>query len=297
MDLKIARLARRQHAVVSLNQLRAVGLTSSAVRERRRRGRLHRVWQTVYAVGHSLLTSEGRWMAAVLACGDGAVLSHRSAAALHGLRPDNRAVIDVTTPPRGLRRMKGIVRHESATLTEADVTVVDGIPCTSVARTLLDVAEEIDRQGLRRACNQAEVLRVFDGREIEDVLARAQGRRGAGMLRDVLAHGRVGEAVTRSELEEEFLSLCERAKLPPPSVNAWIALEGGGVEADFLWPEVRLIAETDGGAVHDTPGAFQDDRRRDQRLMRAGYRVVRFTWWQVLHAPEELVETLRALLG
>ena len=297
MDLAIGRLAQGQHAVVSLAQLRALGLSSSAVSKRARRGRLHRVHQTVYAVGHPLLTSEGRWMAAVLACGDGAVLSHRSAAALHGLRPDNRPVIDVTTPRRGLRRVKGIVRHESTTLTEADVTVVDGIPCTSVARTLLDLAGEIDRQGLRRACNQADVLGIFDGRQVEDVLARAEGRRGAQRLREVLAYGRVGEAITRSQLEEEFLSLCERARLPEPCVNAWIALEGGRVEADFLWPELKLIAETDGAAVHQTPSAFQDDRRRDQRLMRAGYRVVRFTWRQVTHAPEEVVETLRALLG
>jgi very-short-patch-repair endonuclease len=235
-------------------------------------------------------------MAAVLACGEGAVLSHRSAAALLGLREDQRSVIDVTTPGASRRRMDGIVRHRGDTVRVTDTTVVDGIPCTSVARTLLDLAEVVDRQGLRRACNQAEVLRVFDGRAIADVLARASGRRGAPILRAILADGRLGEAVTRNDLEEAFLALCERAGLPAPKVNAWIPLQGGDAEADFFWPDHRLNAETDGRGAHDTPSRFQSDRRRDQRLMRAGYRVVRFTWWQVFHAQREVEETLRDLI-
>jgi hypothetical protein len=193
--------------------------------------------------------------------------------------------------------VKGIVRHSARGLESRDVTVVDGIPCTSVARTLLDLAERVDRQDLRRACNQAEVLRAFDLRAVEDVLARAEGRRGAPVLRKILADGRVGGAFTRNKLEERFLSLCADSGLPPPKVNIWIPLEGEDVEADFLWPDQRLAAETDGAETHDTPTASQKDRRRDQRLMRAGHRVVRFTWWQVEHRPDEVVETLRALLA
>jgi predicted transcriptional regulator of viral defense system len=295
-DRVIANLAERQHGVVALPQLLALGLAESSVRERVRAGRLHRVHRGVYAIGHSVLSSEGRLIAAVLASGPGALLSHRSAAALHGLRPDNRPVIDVTSPRRGLHRVGPIRRHHSGTLSETDRSVVDGIPCTSVARTLLDLAEEVDRQGLRRACNQAEVLRIFDLAELEDVLSRSDGRRGAPVLREILASGRIGEAITRNDLEEAFLTLCDQAGLPVPRVNAWIPLEGGDVEADFYWPEYRLIAETDGGETHDTPHAFQADRRRDQKLMRAGYRVVRFTWWQVFREADEVTETLRALL-
>jgi Protein of unknown function (DUF559) len=249
----------------------------------------------VYAVGYSLLTLKGIWMAAVLACGPGAALSHRSAAALLGLRPDNRPVTDVTTPRRG-RHLKRVIRHVSKTLGPRDVTVIDGIPCTSVARTLLDIAEEINWQGLRRACNQAEILRIFDKRQIDDVLARADGRRGAPMLSEILAKGRIGEAITRNELEETFLSLCESAGVPAPLVNQWIPLDGGSVEADFLWPNHRLVAETDGGGTHDTPTAFEEDRRRDQRLMREGYRVVRFTRLQVTRDSKDVARTLLALL-
>ena len=295
LDRAIAALAGGQHGVVALRQLQALGISPRAVRDRVAAGRLHRIHRGVYAVGHSVLSLRAIWMAAVLACGPGAVLSHRSAAALRGLRQDNRAWIDVTTPRHG-RHLNGIIRHRSTTLTDADVTVVDGIPCTSVARTLLDIAEEIDGQSLRRACNQAEILRVFDMREVEDVLARSGGRRGASTLREVLKKGRIGAAITRNELEEDFLALCERAGLPPPLVNEWIAFgDGTGVEADFLWPAWGLIAETDGGASHDTPHAFEGDRRKDQRLMRMGFRVVRFTWWQVRHEPDEVAATLRAL--
>jgi hypothetical protein len=236
-------------------------------------------------------------MAAVLVCGEGAVLSHRSAAALHGLMWDNRSVVDVTT--RGSRKRRdGIAPHRPTGLGRADVTVVDDIRCTTVARTLLDLAEVVDRGALRRACNEAEVLRVFDGRALHDVLRRAHGRRGAPRLRAVLADGRIGEAITRNDLEEAFLALCDHAGLPAPKVNVWIPLaEGGGQEADFLWPEQRLNAETDGGGVHDTPSSFEADRRRDQRLLRAGYRVVRFPWRQVFHAPDEVVDTLRDLIA
>jgi hypothetical protein len=279
--------------VVALDQLGALGLSARAVGDRVTVGRMHR---GVYAVGHMALSREGASMAAVLACGAGAVLSHRSAGALLGLRPDARPVTDVTTPSRRLRGMRGIARHTSETLRDADVTNVEGIPCTSAARTLLDLAEQIDRQGLRRACNQAEVLRTFDGRKVADVLARAEGRRGAVVLQAVLTQGRVGEAITRSGLEEDFLSLCVRAELPPPEVNGWIPLPGGDAKPDFLWPDRGLIAETDGRYVHTTQAAFEADRRGDQRLMRAGHRVVRFTRWQVRHAPNEVVETLRVLL-
>ena len=290
--------AGRQHGVVALEQLIEIGLSASAVRSRVATGRLHRVHRGVFVVDPAPLTGKGRWMAAVLACGDGAVLSHRSAAALWGLRADNRAVIDVTVPRRGGRERRGIDVHHSSTLIEPDTTDVDGIPCTSLARTPLDLAEVVDRRGVERAIDRAEMLRLFDMRAVDDVLARASGRRGASLLRSVLAEHHAGSTLTESEIEELLLAICRTAGLPSPEVNAWVALDdGGGFRPDVLWREQRLIVETDGRDVHSTRQAFERDRKRDQRLMLAGWRVVRFTWRQITREPRRVAEMLRALLA
>jgi hypothetical protein len=235
-------------------------------------------------------------MAAVLACGRGAVLSHRSAAALWELRPSSRAAVDVSTPTRAGRRRDGIDVHRGAGLAARDVTTVDAIACTSVARTLLDLAEIVDPRGLERAIERAEILRLLDMRLLDDVLARARGRRGAGTLRAVLSHAEPAGTLTRSELEERFLAICRATGLPHPEVNAWLALHPNGVEADFLWRRQRLIAETDGRAVHATLRAFEGDRRRDQLLAVAGWRVIRFTYDQVARHPADVGATLAALL-
>ena len=155
-DRLIAQLATTQHGVVSLTQLLHFGLTASGVRMRVARGRLHRIHRGVYAVGHPLLKREGHFMAAVLACGDGAVLSHQAAAAHLNLRPSERASIDVTAPGRTGKTRKGIQVHGARTLTPADTTVVDAIPCSTWARTLLDLAEVIGRRGVEKACDRAE---------------------------------------------------------------------------------------------------------------------------------------------
>jgi hypothetical protein len=177
-----------------------------------------------------------------------------------------------------------------------DIGEVDGIRCTSVARTLLDLGAVLPRRAVERAFDQAEVLRVLDAREIEDVLARAGNHRGAGVLRAVLADHAVGTTRTRNDLEEAFLAICDAAGLPRPAVNAWIALDPTGYEADFLWRAEGLIAEVDGGASHGTSHAFISDRVRDQRLMLAGFRVVRFPWQQVFDEPETVAATVRELL-
>jgi predicted transcriptional regulator of viral defense system len=295
LDVLISRLAERQHGVVSLPQLQFLGLSARAVRDRVAAGRLTRIHRGVYAVGHGRLTIRGYWMAAVLAYGPNAVLSHRSAAALHGIRPDNRAKADVTLPSRSARPRPGIQVHASTTLQPADVTEIDGIPCTSLARTLLDLAEVIDRQGVERAVTQAEVNRVFDLRAVEEVLSRAAGRRGAGVLRGVLAQYD-GPTLTDKELEERFLALCRAASLPSPAVNAWITLDGGvAYKIDFLWRAARLGVETDGWASHGTRQAFESDRRRDRNLRLAGWDVVRFTWRDVEHEPEEVASVLARL--
>jgi predicted transcriptional regulator of viral defense system len=298
MDVLIAELARRQHSVVALMQLRELGLSARAVRGRVAAGRLHRVHTGVYAVGHPRLTREGHYMAAVLACHEAAALSYRSCAAHRGLRPDNRSVIDVTVAARRAgRERRGINAHTSRTLLRRDVEIVDGIPCTTVARTLLDLAEVLDRRGLERVCERAEILRAFDLRQVEDVLARAHGRRGAKKLAAVLDEIRPGSTLTRQDLEERFLALCRSAELPRPEVNAWIPHDTTGSEADFMWRAQRLDVELDGRDVHMTPQAFERDRLRDQQLQVQGWRVVRFTGRQLTDDPQRVAATVRALLG
>jgi hypothetical protein len=236
-------------------------------------------------------------MAAVLAYGSRAALSHRSAAGLHGIRRDDRAKTDVTLPSPCARARPTIDVHTSLTLEPADITTVDGIPCTTVARTLVDLGDVVSPRAVEQAVDQAEVLRVFDGKAVHETLARAGPRRGAGILRAVLASYKQ-PTLTRRQLEERFLALCRRASLPSPAVNAWITLDDGvAYKADFLWRRPRLIAETDGRDVHTTRKAFEHDRLRDQRLTLAGFTVLRFTWRQVANEPQRIAGALRSLLA
>jgi hypothetical protein len=282
--------------VVSLGQLTALGLCTSTVRHRVKIGRLYRIHSGVFALSPQL-SKHGRWMAAVLACGPGAVLSHRDSADLWGLRANSRAALDVTVPGRGTRSRAGIDVHRPRNLSAAYVTHHDGIPCTTVARTLLDLAEVVKRRQLERACRQAEVLRLLDLRAIDELLERSDGRRGVKPLRAVLAKLAPETAFTRSKLERRLLALRERVGLPRPQVNCWIELPDGGEEVDFAWPERRLAIETDGWETHGTRSAFERDRRRDQRFTLAGWRVVRFTWRQILDDPGEVETVLRGLLS
>ena len=177
-----------------------------------------------------------------------------------------------------------------------DIEEVDGIPCTTVARTLLDLAAVLPRHDVERAFDQADVLEVLDARQIEDVLERTGGHRGNTTLRSILDDHARTPALTKSKLEARFLAICLGRDLPRPEVNAWIPLEPTGYEADFLWRGLRLIAEVDGHATHGTRRAFEHDRRRDQRLALIGYRVVRFTWRQLEDEPAAVEPTLAALL-
>jgi hypothetical protein len=297
LERRIAEQAARQHGVITLRQLLDFGLSAPGVRHRVASGALHRVHAGVYAVRYEHLTFRGRYMAAVLACGVDSGVSHRSAARLRGMRPTSRHGVDVISPRRPGRKRAGIDAHTSSTLLARDIEDVDGIPCTTVARTLLDLAAILPRRAVERMFDQAEVLQVLDAVEIGDVLARAGQHRGAGVLNAVLEHHAPASTLTRNDLEEAFLGICDAAGLPRPAVNAWIALEPTGYEADFLWREHRLIAETDGRDAHTTSKAFEHDRRRDQRLMLAGYRVVRFPRRQVFEDPASVLATLRGLLA
>jgi predicted transcriptional regulator of viral defense system len=207
----IQELAARQHGVISLSQLTSLGLGPSGVRRRVAAGRLQRLHRGVYAIGLAPRSLQATYMAAVLACGPGAVLFTRSAAHHLGLRPTSRSVVDVASPRRTGKGRQGIDVHRAAGLEARDVRRVEGIPCTTVARTLLDLATAIDQTALERAIEQAEKLRVLDLTAVADVLARAGNRRAVTALRKALAAYAPEPAFTRGELERLFLALCRAA--------------------------------------------------------------------------------------
>lgn len=300
LDAAIAELANAQHAVFGLDQLRELGLGTRAVQHRASAGRLHRIHKTVYSlVPKALLKREGLYMAAVLACGPGAVLSHRSAAVLHQLRDWGYTSIEVTVPGRSGRTHPGVVVHRSTTLTAKDVTVVNNIPVTSLERTLLDLAEIVDQRQLERAFDQAEIVEGLDLNRINEQLARNATRPGAKKVRHVLENHYIGSTPTENDFEEALLTLTRALSLPDPEVQFWIDPGDGGpsIRADFAWPDRRVVVETDGRQTHGTKQAFEADRRRDQRLIAAGWTVIRTTWRQLKHRPHELRPVLLKLLG
>ncbi len=291
----ISVLADRQHGVVSRSQLIARGLSERMIDRRIERGWLHIVHPGAYAVGRRGLSREGRWMAAVLAGGRGAVLSHRSAAELWRLLPPLAGPADVTIR-RWRRRTRNIIWHCSV-LPSDEVTSLGPIPVTTVARTLLDLAAVAKPHVLEEAMREAEHRRLADSPSLADLLERYPGRRGAGRVKAVLATGVADLGVTREELERRFLRFLDRYRLPRPRLNYPIQLPGRLVIADCAWPERRLIAELDGRAFHDNARAFESDRARDRALLVAGWRTVRITWRQLHDAPALLAGELAALLA
>ncbi|MEK6277465.1 MAG: type IV toxin-antitoxin system AbiEi family antitoxin domain-containing protein [Actinomycetota bacterium] len=281
VDRTLARLAERQHGVVARRQLFALGLGPRTIERRIARERLHRIHRGVYAVGHRSLSAHGHWLAAVLAAGPGAVLSHRSAAALWELRPAAGSRIDVTVRARARRSRPRIAIHVTRDLRDRDRVQRAGIPVTSVARTLLDLGGMLSEAQLARAVEEAERLDRLDLRAIDDVCLRGRGRRGLGALLGVLADHSDPVPLTRSELERAFLDLCHEHRLPLPRVNHFIA----GFEVDAVWLGQRLVVELDGYAFHRTRGAFERDRARDAALLLAGYRVLRFTHRRLEREP------------
>lgn len=292
-DMRVARLAREQHGVVSVGQLTACGLTSAAISRRTRNGRLHRVHRGVYAVGHDALTLRASFVAAVLACGDGAVLSHHSAAAHWGfLRWDERSPQVTVTGAR--RRVAGLRVHRARVLDRRDVMRRHGILVTSPARTLLDLAAVLPARVLRRAARQAQAEHHLNVRQLADVLARAHGHRGAAALRALMADG---PAPTRSELEDIVLDLLNTPGIQRPEINAALILDGRTVIPDFLWRDERLVIEADGGAYHTGTLARRDDAERQAILESHGYRVLRITWQQAVRHPQQTLARIRPALG
>jgi predicted transcriptional regulator of viral defense system len=292
-DRALRELAGEQHGVLTLDQIEAAGLSPRAVCDRVASGRLRRVHAGIYAVDR--LDARGRWIAAVLACGAGAVLSHRPAAALWGFGADGPRV-DVSAPGRAGRSRTGIDVHRGALLGPDDVTVRDGVPCTTPARTLLDLAAVVDRRTLERAVDRAEELRVFDLDALRELLRRNPRRRGRRALAAILAEYD-GPTATRSGGEEHMLALIVAAGLPRPQTNVWIALDGNtGYEADLLWPDARLIVEVDSRSHHSHRKAFLHDRQRDRKLALAGYETRRYAAAELQSRPERVIEELRQFL-
>ena len=295
MDRRIADFGATHHLVFGLGELAALGLSAGATRRRAAAGRLHRVHSGVYSlVPPALLPREGRWRAAVLACGPGAVLSHRSAAGLHELRAYGPARTEITVPHSSPRVHAGILAHRCA-LDDEDITLLRGIPCTTVARTLVDLAAVVPLRVVERVCDQAEIAETFDLWAIQDQFERHPRRPGTRRLRSVLETHYIGTTPTWTDIEERFLALVRAAGLPAPTVNDWVDPGDGepAIRVDFVWRAQRIALETDGRRTHMTAQAFERDRRRDQRLTAARWRPLRATWRQILNAPRALELTLQ----
>ncbi len=295
-EQRLAERATLQHGVVARHQLLELGFSRAQIQRMRDAYRLHAVHHGVYAVGHRALTAKARLMAAVLACGPEALLSHRSAATLWQILRSSVAYVEATAPRS--RSKPEIRSYVCARLLPRDRWEIEGIPCTSVALTLLNLAAVVPRRKLERACDEAEVRQLFDLAAVEDVLARFAGCRGAGKLRDVLGEHAIGTTLTRPGVEERTLVLCDDAGIPRPVVNFRVVCRDGVFwEVDFLWRAERLVLETDGGRFHHTHRQIQRDRRKEADLVRAGYRVLRATWWQIEQDPQSVTLMLLAALA
>ena len=293
-DQEIADLARRQHGVLSRAQLLERGMGRRAIAARIDRGQLHRLHNGVYKVGYRRINRKGRWMAAVLASGSGACLSHRSAARLWKLIPPGDEWVEVTCPPGHRARRRGIVCHE-AEVAEDERGVIDGIPVTSVFRTIFDLAAVVTVRDLERAWHEAEVRGLRDRVSLPMLLERYPGRRGTRNLRALLESPEpVGW--TRNDFEEAFLALVVACGLPRPRMNADLALRGRFYEIDALWEQQRVAVELDSRGVHGTKKRFESDRHRDRILVAEGWKTMRVTWRQLQEEPEEIAADLRLAL-
>lgn len=285
-------LGDRQHGVVERQQLLALGFTRHEIDRMLVKGLLVLLHRGVYSVGRRNLPRRGRWMAAVLAAGGGAVLSHHSAAALFGLRVSERTI--EVSAPNG-RQRAGITIHR-ARLPPDETTVRDGIPTTTAARTLLDLAAVEPPLKVERLLHEAERLRLTDTTPLTSLLARYPRRPGTPALKQILTRQALGDDVTESELEDAFLAFLDEHDLPRPFLNRWIQIGTDRIRADAIYPDRRLIVELDGRGTHNTTEAFERDRARDRRLKVLGWDVIRITYRELHTNREALATDLRALL-
>jgi predicted transcriptional regulator of viral defense system len=277
---------------VGRRQLLGLGFGANVIKRWLRAGRLHRLHREAFALGHQRLNQQGLWLAAVLACGEGALLSHRSAAALWGLAKPRRMGIDVTAP-RGRQYLPGryAIRLHRGRLHPEDRDGRAGVPVTTVARTLFDLAEVVDFRHLEQAWEEADRLRLLRLNAVEQVCERGYGRRALRPIRRLLVAASAPIKV-RSPLEERFQLFSRAYDLPPHSTNVEVL----GSEVDVLWPAAKLIAELDSWEFHSHRAAFRRDRARDIRLLVAGYRTIRITHDRLDTESNQLANEIRQLL-
>jgi very-short-patch-repair endonuclease len=289
---KVAEVAGRQRGVITRAQLLHLGLTPDTIDNWLKSARLHSFYRGVYLLGHAQPAEGARELAAVLACGPGAVLSHRSAAGLWRLLPDPSGDVEITVGGRNCGTKPGVRVHRVAALDRRDIRKLGGIPVTSPPRTILDLAAIVAGSELERALAEAQARRLTRETELLSLLARFAGRPGTAALRSLIG-GDASPALTRSQAEQRLLALLRSAELPPPEVNARISR----YEVDFLWRERRLVVEVDGFRYHSSRGAFERDRLRDSGLAGMGFRVMRTTWHQIVRRPEALVARIATALA
>jgi hypothetical protein len=289
--VRVAARAAEAWGVLSIAELRACGLNDTAVLIRVRNGRLHRLHRGIYAVGHVSLSLEGQFLAAVKACGPGAVLSHYSAAALWGFVDWDDRFPEVTVVGTSTRTHRGVRVHRTSQLERRDTFLRQGIPVTSPAWTLMDIASRLDYRRLRRAARQAQSLGRVSIPQLVEILGRSGGRRGSSKLARVVA---TGPAPTRSELEDVVLDLILRGGHVHPDVNVPYFVAGRRTVPDFRWPEQRLVVEADSAKWHDNQLAREDDAERQALLEAHGERVLRVTWDQAIARPGQTLSRIRA---
>lgn|SRR6188474_553703 len=292
----IAHMAARQHGAISRAQLRALGLSDDEISDRAASGYLQPLFRGTFAVGHRAISRQGRMLAAVLACGEGAVLSHGSAAELLGLWDKRPSLVDVIPPNWSGRKIPDIRWHRIRLPLPNEIELREGIPCTTVSRTLVDMAGRTGWSTMRRLVEQAAIQRQLDVEEVDRVLSRGR-RRGAPRLRTILApwrKTRERRPVVRSRLEARLLPRLIEEGIPVPRSNVKLEIDGRRFEVDLLWEKQRLVIEADGEETHGTHAAFQRDRRRDQILIAAGYRTARVTWSRSRKNQPELSTALPA---
>jgi very-short-patch-repair endonuclease len=283
-------IAERQHWVITRAQLLRLGFGPDAIKHRVRAGRLHRIWRGVYAVGRPRVGRHGLWMAAVLACGPRAFLSDESAGALLEILPSTAGPIDVSVRgARCPRARAGIRIHRRRGLTDADVTRHLGIPVTSPALTLLDLAPRLSRDQLERAIGEADKRDLIDPESLRRELERFANRPGIAPLRETL--DRHTFTLTDSELERRFLPIARQAGLSRPLTQQLV----NGFRVDFYWPDLGLVVETDGLRYHRTPAQQAKDRLRDQAHAAAGLTPLRFVRAQVRYDPAHVCRTLASV--
>jgi len=266
--------------VIARRRLLGLGFTSEAIKHRIAVGRLHPTYRGVYSVGRPLTSNFARWMAAVLACGDGAVLSHSSAAALWRIGFEQRSVIELSLPSQSHRKIPRLRIHRRPSLQLRDITTEHGIPVTTPIQTLIDMALRLDLPGVERMINEADKYNLAHPPGLRRDLDERTGGPGVATLRRIL--DRRTFRLTKEELERRFLPLARRAGLPVPLTGQWV----NEFEVDFYWPDLGLVVETDGLRYHRTPAEQARDRLRDQAHTAAGLTQLRFTHEQVRYEPD-----------